>query len=50
MKNWIFKCIKCEHRLYVSTQKLDKLWKYDCPECGEEGDELWILIGKGVLK
>lgn len=49
-KDYIFKCRKCSHNLYVPKSKLDKLLKYDCPECGEESYELWILIGKGILK
>jgi transcription elongation factor Elf1 len=49
-KDYIFQCRKCMHNLYVSIDKLDGLWEYECPNCGEEADELWILIGKGLLE
>jgi len=49
-KDWIFECYKCSHNLYVSTDKLNKLLKTECPECGEEPYRLWILTGKGILK
>lgn len=49
-KDFIFKCRKCYHNLYVSKGKISKLWDYECPECGEEGYENWIIIGEGILK
>lgn len=49
-KDWIFECKKCQHNLYVSDEKLNKLLDTECPECGEEPVSLWILIGKGLLK
>jgi predicted SprT family Zn-dependent metalloprotease len=46
----VFQCRKCEHLLYVSKEKMDKiesLPEYDCPECGEEGYLNWILSHSG---
>jgi len=43
-----FKCKKCGHEVY--TEKVMKscrnLPKTDCPECGEEGYENWIVLGE----
>ena len=44
----IFICKKCEHNLYVSEtsdfiDKIAMLTTYECPNCGEEGYENWIL-------
>lgn len=50
MKNkpdYIFTCSKCEHRVYVGKDRIQKMLKTDCPECGEECYELWILSGEG---
>lgn len=44
-KDFIFQCKKCSHQIYTSTP--EKLINYDCPECGEEWNENYILIGKG---
>ena len=49
-KDWIFECRKCQHNLYVGKEKVKKLLKTNCPNCGEEAGELWILIGEGILK
>lgn len=49
-KDFIFQCRKCMHNLYVSRDKFQKLLRTDCPNCGEEPDELWTLIGRGILK
>lgn len=44
MKNIpVFICKKCEHILYIENKKLNKIVDYDCPNCGEEGYELWIF-------
>ena len=50
----IFKCRKCEHLLYImdgmekTGQHLKNvLRKTDCPECGEEAEELWIFVRNG---
>lgn len=48
-KEFIFKCKKCYHNVYVERGKIEKLLKSDCPECGEEADELWILLGRGYF-
>jgi len=44
----VFKCRKCEHELYMDSYNLSwkhfkKLANKDCPRCGEEGYENWIL-------
>ena len=47
VKMMYFKCYKCGH--YVYTDKIEKTLKLpdtDCPECGEEGFENWIVIGE----
>lgn len=49
-KDFIFECKKCYHNIYVSRDKIQKLLKTDCPECGEEADELWILTGRGIYE
>lgn len=48
----ILKCKKCEHRLYINWQNFikhvcKKINEKECPECGEIGDENWILVGTG---
>jgi hypothetical protein len=47
--DYIFKCKKCYHELYVSRDKIDDLCDYDCPSCGEEGYLNWIYLGLGIL-
>ena len=44
----VFICRKCEHNLYVEetenfAEKLGDIAVSDCPNCGEEGYENWIL-------
>lgn len=44
----VFICRKCEHELYVKDvedmgKELGKITVMDCPECGEEGYDNWIL-------
>ena len=46
-KDFIFKCKKCYHNVYIKRERIEKLLKTDCPQCGEEADELWILLGRG---
>lgn len=46
----VFQCKKCEHQLYMleeslSAKAMEKLSMRDCPACGEEGYENWIVIG-----
>lgn len=45
--DYIFLCKKCGHNLYITKDKIIKLLKTDCPECGEESYENWIFIGEG---
>ncbi len=49
-KSLIFMCKKCMHELYVDHDKVKKLFKLDCPNCGEEADLLWILSGEGIYE
>ena len=46
----VFKCRKCEHLLFVnkiSNIKMEELLHMECPECGEEGYENWVLSRVG---
>jgi len=46
MKNIYFKCKKCGHLVYTNEiKKFYNLPEMECPECGEEGFENWIVIG-----
>ena len=45
--DWIFQCRKCNHQVYIEKNRLKKLAKKDCPECGEESGGLWIFVGEG---
>ena len=47
----VFICRKCEHNMYVEetenfSEDLGKLSITDCPNCGEEGYDNWILSGR----
>ena len=49
-KEIVFRCRKCEHLLFVSNISINKLVEIsekDCPNCGEEGYENWILVRSG---
>lgn len=44
----VFNCRKCGHNLYVEEtpdlgKKLGRVSVMECPECGEEGYNNWIL-------
>lgn len=46
----VFSCRKCGHELYMDSYNIGwkhfkKLAEHDCPACGEEGYENWILCG-----
>ena len=46
----VFKCGKCGHFLFVgdiSLTRFEKIANMDCPACGEEGYENWILSRLG---
>lgn len=45
--DWIFKCYKCDHNVYITKSSIKKILKMDCPECGEEPYENWMFIGEG---
>ena len=47
-KDFIFICRKCQHNIFCEPNKLKKLIKTACPNCGEEAGELWILSGMGT--
>ena len=39
----VFKCKKCEGFICVEKDNVVALLAQDCPHCGEEAHELWIL-------
>lgn len=46
----VLKCRKCGHELYIDAnyfqiKKFAKIPETDCPECGEEGYENWLMCG-----
>lgn len=46
----VLRCRKCEHLLFVdkvSLTRLKGIMDMDCPSCGEEGEENWILSRLG---
>lgn len=43
----VFICGKCGHNLFVDAKKWQKILKTDCPECGEEAHENWIIARIG---
>ena len=43
----VFQCNKCDHLLFVSKEKIEKLIDMDCPNCGEEADGLWTFCRMG---
>jgi DNA-directed RNA polymerase subunit RPC12/RpoP len=50
MRFIVFKCRKCEHHLYVENteevvEKIKKVSNLDCPNCGEDPDGNWVLVG-----
>lgn len=52
MTRIVFECRKCEHRVYLDykpgdglLRRLQRLSNMDCPECGEEPERNWMLIG-----
>lgn len=45
--DYLFKCYKCSHNLYIDKERIMRILKLDCPECGEEPHENWIFIGDG---
>ena len=45
--DWVFKCKKCENFTLCSKTQTDKMLRLNCPTCGEEPLENWILSGEG---
>ena len=50
MRFVVFECRKCGHRLYAENtedivQKIGRVSNLDCPNCGEEPEGNWILLG-----
>lgn len=45
----IFKCRKCGHHVYVDATMdgVRKVLDLDCPSCGEEQYNNWIIVGEG---
>jgi len=48
----IFACYKCGHRYYINKEYINfeiikELLDFNCPTCGEEPYENWILYGLG---
>ena len=46
----VCRCRKCDHLLFIeniSISKLKGIMNMDCPNCGEEGYENWILSRLG---
>lgn len=49
----VFRCQKCGHLVYicgtpeVKINKIKKLPRFECPNCGEEGFENWIYVKTG---
>ncbi len=40
-------CKKCLHEISLTVNKIEILLKTDCPECGEEPYDNWILHSTG---
>ena len=50
MRFVVFKCKKCGHHIYIeNTDDIVKMIRMvsnsDCPNCGEEPDDNWVLCG-----
>jgi len=47
--DFVFSCSKCGHLLFTTkkVEKVENLLKLDCPNCGEEPNENWILVRDG---
>ncbi|WP_339193947.1 hypothetical protein MKY95_19310 [Paenibacillus sp. FSL P4-0176] len=46
----IFECRKCEHNLFaesIDLKLIDRISKMNCPNCGEDAERNWILVGLG---
>lgn len=51
VKELCFICRKCTHHLFVDEKPgWVRRMKTDCPNCGEEGDQNWILRGYGDFR
>lgn len=46
-EDYIFQCRKCEIRLYVRKDRIMRILRKDCEECGEEAQGNWVFIGEG---
>jgi hypothetical protein len=50
MRFVIFKCRKCGHHLCIENtddaiRVIGKVSNEDCPGCGEEPEDNWVLVG-----
>lgn len=52
-KDLVFQCRKCQHELFLTNgaeltgKEIAKKLKKDCPNCGEESEELWTYVRLG---
>lgn len=52
----VFMCKKCDHKLFITDglhlEGMDLVYKLmaECPNCGEEPQDLWIFSGTGNYK
>ena len=50
MRFVVFECQKCGHLLYAENtddlfRQMGKVSNLGCPNCGEDADRNWVLIG-----
>lgn len=45
--DYVFKCHKCGHMLFIGKKRILEIPELDCPECGEEPVENWFFLGEG---
>lgn len=47
--DFVFKCNKCDHEIFCKKdiKIIGKIFKTDCPECGEEAYENWTIVREG---
>ena len=47
IKGYEFRCLKCGHKIFTDKllNAMHTLNEVDCPNCGEEGLENWIVLG-----
>jgi len=45
--DFFFRCYKCSHLLWVDKKDILKMLETDCPNCGEDAYQNWILYDEG---